>query len=157
MARQSAGLLAYRCTTGGTEFFLVHPGGPFWQNKDLGAWSIPKGEFSDDEDPLEAAKREFHEETGVAATGDFIPLKPIKQRGGKTVLAWLFVADFDASRITSNTFSMEWPPRSGKLKEFPEVDRAGWFTFEDAMEKILESQRPLLEEANARLEKGDRK
>ncbi len=151
MTKQSAGLLLYRRRGGGLEVFLVHPGGPYWQNKDAGAWSIPKGEIDDDEDPLVAAKREFHEETGLTIAGDFIPMSAIKQRGSKKVLAWLAEADFDAASVKSNTFSMEWPPRSGKMKEFGEVDRADWFTLDVAMEKILESQRPLLEEAQQRI------
>jgi predicted NUDIX family NTP pyrophosphohydrolase len=151
MPKQSAGLLAYRRQGDRLEFFLVHPGGPFWQNKDLGAWSIPKGEFVEGEDPLEAARREFQEETGVVAPGPFKSLTPIKQRSGKTVYAWLTPADFDATRITSNTFTMEWPPRSGKLGEFPEVDRAEWLEVEAACEKILEAQRPLLIEAAGNL------
>jgi predicted NUDIX family NTP pyrophosphohydrolase len=147
MPKQSAGLLTYRRQRDRVEFFLVHPGGPFWRKKDLGAWSIPKGEFADGEDPLKAARREFQEETGVIAPGPFTPLTPIQQRSGKTVYAWLTPADFDAARITSNTFTMEWPPRSGTLSEFPEVDRAEWFELEAACEKILEAQRPVLMEA----------
>jgi predicted NUDIX family NTP pyrophosphohydrolase len=147
MPKQSAGLLAYRRKSDRVEFFLIHPGGPFWQKEDLGAWSIPKGEFVEGEDPLEAARREFQEEAGVVAPGPFTPLMPVKQRSGKTVYTWLTPADFDATRITSNTFTMEWPPRSGKLSEFPEVDRAEWLELEAACEKILEAQRPLLIEA----------
>lgn len=155
MARQSAGLLVFRVRSGMLEFFLVHPGGPFWQNKDLGAWSIPKGEFAADEDPLAAAQREFQEETGFSVVGHFVPLKPIKQRGGKLVCAWLVEGDVDAARVASNTFSMEWPPRSGKLKQFAEVDRAEWLSLDVAREKILESQRPLLDEAVALLAARD--
>ena|SRR3990172_7451141 len=151
MAKQSAGLLVYRCRAGRLEVFLVHPGGPFWQNKDEGAWSIPKGEFSQDEVSLDAAKREFHEETGFKIEGHFTPLRPIKQRGGKTVHAWLVEADFDSDQVKSNTFSLEWPRGSGKIKEFPEVDRAEWFALEAAREKILDSQRPLLDEAQSLL------
>jgi predicted NUDIX family NTP pyrophosphohydrolase len=144
MAKQSAGLLIYRRRPAGIEVFLVHPGGPFWQKKDDGAWSIPKGEFTAEEDPLAAAQREFHEETGLQISGNFTPLPAVKQRGGKTVYAWQVEADFDTSKITSNTFSMEWPPRSGKQQEFPEVDRADWFDLESAALKINEGQRPLL-------------
>jgi predicted NUDIX family NTP pyrophosphohydrolase len=144
MSRQSAGLLVYRRCGGSIEFLLVHPGGPFWQNKDAGAWSIPKGEFAPEEDPLVVAQREFFEETGLRIEGPFAPLEPIKQRGGKTVHAWSTAADFDASQIKSNTFTMEWPRGSGKMKEFPEVDRAGWFDFSAAMEKINAGQRELL-------------
>jgi predicted NUDIX family NTP pyrophosphohydrolase len=151
MARQSAGLLMYRYRDGHVEVLLVHPGGPFWQHRDAGAWSIPKGEFGEDEDALAAAQREFQEEIGLVASGDFVPLRPIKQRGGKTVRAWLVECDLDVSRIKSNTFSMEWPPRSGKFQEFVEIDRAEWFTLDLAMEKILEGQQPLLAEAQSKL------
>jgi predicted NUDIX family NTP pyrophosphohydrolase len=146
MPRQSAGLLIYRSRSGGVEVFLVHPGGPFWQNKDLGAWSIPKGEFTGDDDPLQSAQREFQEETGMTASGPFIPLRPVKQRGGKIVCAWLCEGDFDADQVASNNFTMEWPRGSGKLKQFPEVDRAQWFTLEEAREKMLASQLPLLDQ-----------
>lgn len=146
MAKQSAGLLIYRRRERILEVFLVHPGGPFWQNKDLGAWSIPKGEFVADEDPLEAAKRELREETGLTVDGQFVPLEPIRQRGGKVVHAWIVEADFEPGEVKSNTFSLEWPRGSGKMSEFPEVDRAEWFDLDAATEKILESQRPLLEQ-----------
>jgi predicted NUDIX family NTP pyrophosphohydrolase len=153
MAKQSAGLLLYRHRGNVAEVFLVHPDGPFWRNKDASAWSIPKGEFGEDEDPLVAAKREFLEETGHSVDGEFVPLLPVKQRGGKVVHAWLVEADFDAASVKSNTFSMEWPPRSGKMQSYPEVDRAGWFTFEDAREKVLESQLPLLDDARSLVKK----
>jgi len=146
MPKKSAGLLLYRVNTSGLEVLLVHPGGPFWAKKDDGCWSIPKGEFGDDEEPLAAAKREFEEELGVPATGDFIPLEPVRQAGGKLVYAWAVRGDFDVSRLKSNTFSMEWPPRSGKLLEFPEVDRAGWFGMNAARRKILKGQTPLLDQ-----------
>ncbi len=126
--------------------FLVHPGGPFWAKKDEGAWSIPKGEFGEDEDPLEAAKREFLEETGFQIDGNFIALTPVKQLGGKWVYGWAVEGDCDAAAIKSNTFSMEWPPRSAKKEEFPEVDRAAWFTIDQAKQKILKGQLSLLEE-----------
>ena len=147
MAKQSAGLLIYRRQNNELEVFLVHPGGPFWKNKDEGAWSIPKGEFADDENPLEVANREFHEETGLTlnAASAFIPLQPVKQRGGKTVYAWAVEADFDAAHVHSNTFSMEWPPRSGKMAEFPEVDRSEWFAIPLAREKMIEAQRAFLD------------
>jgi predicted NUDIX family NTP pyrophosphohydrolase len=151
MARKSAGLLVYRHRAKRLEVLLVHPGGPFWQNRDTGAWSIPKGEFSDDEDALAAARREFQEETGLVASGEFVPLSPIRQRGGKTVYAWLVECELNLSQVKSNTFSMEWPPRSGKLQEFAEIDRAEWFTLDRAMEKILEGQRTLLLEAQSKL------
>jgi predicted NUDIX family NTP pyrophosphohydrolase len=146
MAKQSAGLLIYRRCNGQLEVLLVHPGGPFWKDKDAGAWSIPKGEFVAGEEPLDVAKREFQEEIGAPINGTFKPLAPIKQRSGKTVYAWAVEADLDASQITSNTFTIEWPPGSGKLSEFPEVDRAVWFDFDTAMKKINEGQRQLLEQ-----------
>jgi predicted NUDIX family NTP pyrophosphohydrolase len=144
MANESAGLLIYRRRAGRIEIFLVHPGGPFWRNKDEGAWSIPKGEFAPGENPLEAARREFHEETGMQVGGPFTPLQPIKQRGGKVVHAWLVAADFDAAQVTSNTFTIEWPRGSGKFQNFPEIDRADWFDFETAMRKINTGQNKLL-------------
>jgi predicted NUDIX family NTP pyrophosphohydrolase len=144
--KRAAGLLLYRIRDGTLQVFLVHPGGPFWAKKDTGAWAIPKGEYEDEEEPLDAARREFHEETGCSAAGDFIPLTPVKQRGGKTVYAWAVEGDCDAENITSNTFSLEWPPRSGKHRDFPEVDRAAWFTLEQAREKIQPSQIALLDE-----------
>jgi predicted NUDIX family NTP pyrophosphohydrolase len=147
MARQSAGLLVYRHRENQVEFFLIHPGGPFWKNKDAGAWSIPKGEYAEGEDALDAAKREFLEETGNKIDGRFTPLTPIKQRGGKIVHAWLVEAEVDPTRVESNSFSMEWPPRSGRMQSFPEVDRADWFRPDAAKEKILASQLPLLDEA----------
>jgi len=152
MPKTSAGLLAYRRSGLHLEVFLVHPGGPFWAKKDAGAWSIPKGEFTDGEDPLTAAQREFHEETSFAIAGPFTPLTPVKQPGGKIVHAWFVPApDLDASAIRSNTFSLEWPPRSGKTREFPEVDRAAWFDLATAQKKILTGQLPLLEELRGKL------
>jgi predicted NUDIX family NTP pyrophosphohydrolase len=151
MPKQSAGLLIYRERDESLEIFLVHPGGPFWQNKDLGAWSIPKGEFEPTEDPLAAANRELLEETGLKVEGPFAALTPIKQRGGKIVHAWAVAADFEVGEVVSNTFSMEWPPRSGKMREFPEVDRAEWFDFKEALEKIIEAQRQFLSELKTRL------
>ena len=145
-SKKSAGLLVYRLRNGNLEVLLVHPGGPFWAKKDEGAWSIPKGEMTEDEDPLKAAKREFFEETGFQIDGNFIALTPVKQAGGKWVYAWAVEGDCDAESIKSNTFSMEWPPRSGKRKEFPEVDRAAWFTLDQAKQKILKGQLSLLEE-----------
>ena len=145
MDRRSAGLLMYRVRDTGVEVFLVHPGGPFWARKDEGAWSIPKGEFTD-EDPLDAAQREFREETGFAPAGDCKPLAPIRQTGGKMVHAWAVEGDCDAEVIQSNTFTMEWPPHSGRQGTFPEADRAGWFPLAQAREKILKSQQPLLDQ-----------
>ena len=144
MIKRSAGLLLFRTTNGFVEVFLVHPGGPFFVKKDLGVWSIPKGEF-DAEEPFAAARREFEEETGFAIAGDFIELPVIKQKGGKLVYAWAVEADIDASAIESNTFEMEWPPKSGKVQEFPEVDRAEWFDVETAKQKINPAQAELIE------------
>lgn len=146
MPKHSAGILLYRKTTSGIEFFLVHPGGPFFKNKDDGAWSIPKGEFTDGEDTLAAARREFEEETGLALNGHFIALTPIKQKGGKIVQAWAVEGDMDAGSIVSNTFTIEWPPRSGKMAAFPEIDRAAWFNYETALIKINAAQAGLVEE-----------
>src|SRR5437764_483230 len=135
------------------EVLLAHPGGPFWKNKDDGAWTIPKGEF-DSEPPMEAAIREFREEIGFAPQGSFIELTPIKQRGGKWVCAWGVEGDCDSSNIQSNQFSIEWPPRSGKMQSFPEVDRAAWFPVPTARKKILTSQWPLLDELISILERA---
>jgi predicted NUDIX family NTP pyrophosphohydrolase len=146
MPKISAGLLMYRQRPDGLEVLLVHPGGPFWKNKDAGAWTIPKGEVDEGEDPLSAAKREFEEELGLMSSGDFRELQPIKQKGGKIVYAWAFEDDCDPEKIRSNTFTIEWPPRSGKLTEFPEVDRAGFFGIAEAKEKINPAQIPFLEE-----------
>jgi predicted NUDIX family NTP pyrophosphohydrolase len=146
MTRKSAGLLMYRKRAGQVEVFLVHPGGPFWARKDEGAWSIPKGEFTDEEPPLDAARREFQEETGFIASGDFHPLTPIKQAGGKIVHAWTVEGDLDAGAIRSNTFRVEWPPHSGQWKTYPEVDRAAWFPLPQARERLLKSQLPLLDQ-----------
>jgi predicted NUDIX family NTP pyrophosphohydrolase len=148
----SAGLVMYRKTQGRLEVFLVHPGGPFWARKDLGAWSIPKGEHHPDEEPLAAARREFREETGIEPQGPLRPLKPIKQAGGKLVRAWAFEGDADPSEIRSNTFSLEWPPGSGHEQAFPEVDRAAWFAMNEAKTRILKGQVALLDELQAALE-----
>ena len=127
------------------EVFLVHPGGPFWARKDLGAWSIPKGEYAQSEQPLQAARREFHEETGFPADGNFESLGQLKQAGGKTVIAWAFEGDCDPAKLISNTCSIEWPPRSGRQLEIPEVDRAHWFSLREAGAYILKSQQPFLD------------
>ncbi len=140
MPKKSAGLLMYLRHNGVLQVFLAHPGGPFWAKKDLGAWSIPKGEYSPEEDPLSAAKREFEEETGLKAYGPFAPLTSIKQPSGKIIQAWAFESDCDPKSIKSNTFSMEWPPRSGKVQEFPEIDRGEWFDIEKAKQKIQPGQ-----------------
>ena len=140
MAKKNAtGLLLYR-RRGELEIFLVHPGGPFWAKKDAGAWSLPKGEIGEGEEPLQAAKREFTEETGFPIVGEFQPLEPLKQSGGKVVHAWAIEADCDPSKVRSNLFSMEWPPKSGKTQQFPEVDRAAWFNIPDARKRILAGQ-----------------
>jgi predicted NUDIX family NTP pyrophosphohydrolase len=146
MPKISAGLLMFRRTESGTQVLLVHPGGPFWKNKDDGAWSIPKGEAAEAEDLLAAAKREFEEELGFAPRGTFLPLPAIKQKGGKVVHAWRVEGDCDPSQLRSNTFEMEWPPKSGKRVSFPEVDRAAWFDLNDARRKILASQLPFLDQ-----------
>ena len=138
-------MLVYRMRDEDVDVFLVHPGGPFWAKKDAGAWSIPKGEF-ETEQPLVAAMREFEEETGLKISGDFIELKPVKQKGGKIVYAWAVEADFDASDIQSNMFKLEWPPKSGVMRDYPEVDRAGWFDLETAKLKMLASQAGLIEQ-----------
>jgi predicted NUDIX family NTP pyrophosphohydrolase len=151
MSKQSAGILAYRLNNEVLEVFLVHPGGPLWAGKDLGAWSIPKGEF-EEEDPLSAARREFAEETGIQVEGDFLALSPQKQKGGKVVSAWAVEADFDASEMRSNTFEMEWPPRSGRRQSFPEVDRGAWFSVEEALRKINPAQAGFLDELVAILD-----
>lgn len=152
MPKQSAGLLLFRKTSGPVEVLLVHPGGPLWRKKDEGAWSIPKGEFSDAEDPLEAAVREVREELGETVTGHFILLRPQRQAGGKTVHAWAVQFDFDPARLKSNTFSMEWPPRSGRERIFPEVDRAAWFKLDAARTKILKGQVGFINELERELQ-----
>jgi predicted NUDIX family NTP pyrophosphohydrolase len=149
--KNSAGILLYRLGRSTLEVFLVHPGGPFWRNKDAGAWSIPKGEFDEDENPLEAAKREFQEETGCSVEGEFIELAPLQQPGGKVVYAWAVEGECQAESIKSNTFSLEWPPRSGKRQEFPEVDKARWFTLEVAKQKVLPGQVGFLHELQRRI------
>jgi predicted NUDIX family NTP pyrophosphohydrolase len=127
------------------EVFLVHPGGPLWSKKDLGAWSIPKGEYLDREEPLQVAKREFEEETGFAPQGSFIALGDLKQLGGKIVTAWAFEGDCDPDKLRSNTFMLEWPPRSGRQIEVPEVDRGGWYSIEDGRRRLLPGQQAFLD------------
>jgi predicted NUDIX family NTP pyrophosphohydrolase len=147
MKKQSAGILLYRTTGQSAEVLLVHPGGPFWAKKDNGAWSIPKGEFADGEEPLAAAQREFAEELGkpVPDGGEFVNLGEAKQSSGKIVHAWALQADFDANGVKSNTFEMEWPPKSGQKQEFPEVDSAAWFPIDAAQVKLVKGQLPLLD------------
>src|SRR5258705_12275045 len=134
--KTSSGILLFRFNKKKLEVLLVHPGWPFWKNKDEGAWSVPKGEYEQDEDPLKAAIREFKEETGVAVAGDFISLNTVKLKSGKYVKAWALEKDIDATKIKSNTFSLEWPPKSGKKIDVPEVDKAAWFTINEARKKI---------------------
>ncbi len=152
MPKKSAGILVYRLKDTVPEVFLVHPGGPFFLKKDLEAWSIPKGEYEASEDPLQAAIREFKEETGQDITGDFIQLTPVTQKGGKVVVAWAVEGDIDESLVHSNTFRMEWPPRSGKMQDFPEVDKGAWFTVAEGMKRINPKQAVLIEELVAILE-----
>ena len=144
-SRQSAGIVLHRRSRRGREVLLVHPGGPFWARKDAGAWSIPKGEIEPGGDALATAKREFREETGSEVTGECTPLPAIRQKGGKLVHAWAVEGDLDVACVVSNTFVLEWPPRSGSMREFPEVDRAEWFTLRDARTRILASQVPFLD------------
>jgi predicted NUDIX family NTP pyrophosphohydrolase len=151
MPKTSAGLLLFREIEGRLEVLLVHPGGPFWARKDDGAWSIPKGELEEGEDPLAAAKREFQEETGQSAEGEPIPLEPLRQPSGKTVQAWALRGDLDPAHLKSSTFSLEWPPRSGRRQEFPEVDRAEWFTLPVAERKILKGQSGFLSQLREKI------
>ncbi len=144
MPKRSAGILMYRRGAQGLEVLLVHPGGPFWAKKDLGAWSIPKGEYSEPDDPLATAVREFAEETGKHLRGEFRPLGEITQPGRKIVTAFALEGDFDAATLKSNTFELEWPPKSGRKANFPEVDRAEWFSLDMAREKILSGQREFI-------------
>jgi predicted NUDIX family NTP pyrophosphohydrolase len=148
VAKRSAGLLLFRRTRG-LEVLLVHPGGPFWARRDEGAWSIPKGECAEGEDPLDAARREAGEELGLEVSGSLLALSPVRQAGGKVVHAWAIEADFDPTSLRSNTFTAEWPPRSGRQQAFPEVDRAEWFGLHEARGKILAGQVPLLDQLEA--------
>lgn len=145
-AKQSAGILLFRGNKDNYEILLAHPGGPFWAKKDTGSWTIPKGEFEENEDPLEAAIREFEEETGTKLSGKFLPLSSVKQKSGKVIHAWAVKGDLDAEKIASNLFEMEWPPRSGKFTQFPEIDRAAWFTIDQAKEKIIPGQLGFIEQ-----------
>ena len=152
MHKRSAGLLMYRKTKRDVEVFLVHPGGPFWARKDRGAWTIPKGGYDEQEPALEAAKREFQEETGFVAHGNFLALGDIQQSGGKTVTAWAFAGDCDPSALVSNHCHVEWPPRSGRKIEIPEVDRGDWFSLAQARVRILKTQAPFLDRLSSALE-----
>lgn len=151
MSKKSAGILMYRQKNDQLEVLLVHPGGPFWKKKDLGAWSIPKGEF-EDEDALSAAKREFEEEIGMPIDGEMIALTPQEQKAGKVVHAWAVEGDLNPEEIRSNTFEMEWPPRSGKKQEFPEIDKAEWFPVHEALQKINQAQATFIRELIEKLD-----
>jgi len=151
MAKQSAGILIYRRAAAGIEVLLVHPGGPFWAKKDDRAWSVPKGECAPGEDALAAARRELAEETGLTPQGEFLRLGSFRQSSAKTVEVWAVEGEADPARLASNTFAMEWPPRSGRIREFPEVDRAAWFTLPEAARKVVRGQAPILEALSARL------
>ena len=147
----SAGLLAFRRSDDGIQVLLAHPGGPFWTKRDDGAWTIPKGVADTDADTLSAARREFTEETGFVAAGEMLPLKAVRQRSGKTVIAWALEADFDLAEFSSNEFEMEWPLRSGRLKSFPEIDRLAWFDYDTALKKIIAYQKPFLIELRSKI------
>ena len=149
MATRSAGLLPYRFTAQVLEVLLVHPGGPFWAKKDEAAWTIAKGEVAEGEAPVDAARREFREETSFEARGELLAIGEVRQPGGKIVTAWAFAGDFDPDEVVSNTFEMEWPPRSGRRRKFPEVDRAAWFTMAVARTKILRAQVAFLDRLEA--------
>jgi predicted NUDIX family NTP pyrophosphohydrolase len=150
--KRSAGLLLFRLAAGGSlEVLLAHPGGPFWARKDAGAWSLPKGEIDAGEEPLAAACREFEEETGLQPTPPYLPLGEVRQGSGKYVQAWAFEGDMDPAQLRSLTFEMEWPPRSGRMQVYPEVDRVAWFAFEDARSQILPAQAPFLDRLDALL------
>jgi predicted NUDIX family NTP pyrophosphohydrolase len=150
--RRSAGIVLHRDGTGGPEVLLVHPGGPFWAKKDLGAWSIPKGEYEPDEDPRACALREFEEETGTRLdAAELVELGTVVQKAGKEVSAWAVRGDLDPATVRSNTFTMEWPPRSGRQQEFPEVDRAEWFALDEARAKLVPAQAELIDRLAERM------
>ena len=149
--KRSAGLLMFRRTPGGVQVLLAHPGGPFWRARDAGAWTLPKGEYEAPEEPLDAARREFTEETGFAAAAPFLPLGEVVQKSGKRILAWAFEGNCDPAQLRSNTVEIEWPPRSGHLQEFPEIDRVEWFTLDEARRRIHPAQGALLERAERAL------
>jgi predicted NUDIX family NTP pyrophosphohydrolase len=156
MAKISAGILLFRKGPAGPQVLLVHPGGPFWAKKDAGAWSIPKGLVDQGEDLLAAAKREFLEETGMAVDGEFLDLGAHKQPGGKTIVAWACEGDFDTESLKSNAFAIEWPPRSGRMAEFPEIDRAAWYSIDEALEKINKGQAPIIAALASAIRSNDR-
>ena len=145
-AKRSAGILLYRTSSAGLEVLLAHPGGPFWRARDAGVWTIPKGGIDEGEEPLAAARREFNEETGFTAEPPFIPLTPLKQRSGKLVIGWACAGDCDPAALSSLHFTMEWPPRSGRMQSYPEIDRAAWFALDEARKRILPGQLPFIDE-----------
>lgn len=150
--KKSAGILLYRFHNNSIELLLVHPGGPYWAKRDAGAWSIPKGEFDENEDPLDAAVREMEEETGAKVSGKFMELTPVKQKSGKLIYAWGIEGNFNPGEINSNSFEIEWPPKSGKKISFPEIDKAAWFKPDEAKKRIMEGQIPLIEEIVEKLQ-----
>ena len=152
MVKRSAGILLFRYFNKILQVFLVHPGGPFFRNKDEGSWSIPKGEIQETESPLDAAVREFEEETGINLAGPFIELIPVKQKSGKLVYAWAMEGDLDPANLNCNNFKIEWPPKSGRFAEFPEIDKGEWFTINVATKKILQAQAALIAELDAKLQ-----
>lgn len=149
--RKSAGLLMYRHAAGELQVLLAHPGGPFWRAKDDGAWTLPKGEYEPPEEPLDAAIREFAEETGTPASAPYLPLGEVVQKSGKRIQAWAFAGEFDPAQLRCNTFEMEWPPRSGRRQSYPEIDRVAWFALDEARRKIIAAQLPLLDRLEAAL------
>lgn len=155
MPRDSAGILLFRRSALAWEVMLVHPGGPLWSRKDVGAWSVPKGEMEEGEEPLAAAVREFAEETGVAVRGDFLPLRPVRYKNGKVVHAWAVQMDLDPAQVRSNEFELEWPPHSGRHISVPEIDRAQWYGLGEARDKIIPAQAPLLDELEGLLAARD--
>jgi predicted NUDIX family NTP pyrophosphohydrolase len=155
MAARSAGILLFRRRPEGPEVLLVHPGGPFWARRDVGAWSVPKGEPDEGEDALDCARREFQEETGSTPPAELVPLGEVRQRGGKRVQAWAGEGDLDPAGVTSSVFEMEWPPRSGRLQSFPEIDGAAWFGLAEARERLLPAQLPLLDRLIEQLGPGE--
>jgi predicted NUDIX family NTP pyrophosphohydrolase len=153
--KKSAGILVYRTKNGFAEVLLAHPGGPYWHRKDLDAWSVPKGEFGEEEDPLDAAKREFREEMGTEIEGDFVAMDPVRMKSGKMIYPFAVEGDFDVSKLVSNTFSLEWPPKSGQHQNFSEVDRAEWFDIKTAFLKLNGAQKKILEEMVDKVFKGN--